>query len=49
MTELIKFLETLPIREFAWIFGILSIIVFIIAVFFIVFVFLRLLKHHNKV
>lgn len=48
MTELIKFLESLPIGEFVWIFGILGIIVFIIAFAFIIFIFLQLLKHHNQ-
>ena len=48
MTELTQFLESLPIKEFAWAFGILVIITFLAALAFVIFVFLQLLKHHNR-
>lgn len=48
MTELIQFLESLPIKEFAWIFGILGIIAFLAALAFVIFVFLQLLKRRNR-
>ena len=48
MTKLIQFLESLSIKEFAWIFGILGVIIFLAAIAFIVFIFLQLWKHHNR-
>lgn len=48
MAELVKFLESLPIKEFAWIFGILGIISFLAALVFIIFVFRQLLRHQNR-
>lgn len=48
MIELIQFLESLPIKEFAWIFGILGIIAFLAALAFVISVFLQLLKRRNR-
>ncbi len=48
MEELMQFLDTLPIKEFMWIFGILFVAAFLITIAFIAYIFLLIRKDYQK-